>query len=198
VGREARCDVVWGARRGEVTVHLDGDALSVRGAFRASASRSALRDVRAEGGMLRFRADPDDVAFDLGAAAPRWASALLAAPPSLAAKLGIAAATRVLVLGTVDDDALAGAIAAGVPAGRGEPDVVVARVDDAAALERAADRHARLTPGGVRLWIVYTKGKNAPLGETAVRSLLRERGLIDVKNAAVSPALSALAFIRRG
>jgi|GEM_PF-4692907 len=37
----------------------------------------------------------------------------------------------------------------------------------------------------------------APLGETAVRGLLRRRGLVDVKVASVSPRLTALAFVRR-
>jgi len=196
MGREARCDAVWGTRRGPVTVHLDGDELSVRGAFRANAARAAMRDVRSDGGTLRFRTGTDDVALDLGAAAPRWAKALTTAPPTLAAKLGIDATTRVLIVGELDDPALKTAVGSGTPAAS-EADVVVARVDDPAALLRAAERHAKLRDDRVRLWIVYTKGKDAPLGETAVRAMLRERGLVDVKVAAVSPALTALAFMRR-
>jgi hypothetical protein len=45
--------------------------------------------------------------------------------------------------------------------------------------------------------VVYTKGKGAPLGETVVIALLRERGLVDLKVASVSPALTALKFVRR-
>ena len=44
--------------------------------------------------------------------------------------------------------------------------------------------------------VVYTKGARAPLGETTVRGMLRERGLMDLKVAAVSPALTALKFAR--
>jgi hypothetical protein len=44
--------------------------------------------------------------------------------------------------------------------------------------------------------VVYTKGRGAPLGETAVRAALRERGLIDLKVASVSAALTALKFAR--
>jgi hypothetical protein len=44
--------------------------------------------------------------------------------------------------------------------------------------------------------VVYTKGKHAPLGETAVRALLRERGLMDFEVASVSATLTALKFAR--
>jgi hypothetical protein len=44
------------------------------------------------------------------------------------------------------------------------------------------------------VWIVYTKGKDAPLGESAVRAALRERGYRDTKVAAVSATRTALRF----
>jgi len=168
----------------------------VRGAFRARAPLASLRDVRAEGDTLRFRTGEDEVSLTLGRAAPRWAAAIAKPPPTLAAKLGIAAGTRVLALGTVDDDGLARALAAGT-AGEGDPDLIVARVDDADELARIASEHRALLERRVPLWVVYTKGKGAPLGETAVRAMLRDRGLIDLKVASVSPTLTALQFARR-
>jgi hypothetical protein len=196
VGREARCAASWGARSGEVTALLESTEVIVRGAFRARAPLSSLREVRADGDTLRFRAGEDDVALVLGRAAPRWAAALAKPPPSLAAKLGITAGTRVLVEGEIDDETLAAAVAAGTPAGADDPDLVVARVDDADELARIASEHSALLERGVRLWVVYTQGRGAPLGETAVRSMLRERGLIDLKVASVSAALTALQFAR--
>jgi hypothetical protein len=197
VGREARCAASWGARSGDVTALLEPTELIVRGAFRARAPIGALREVRADGDTLRFRAGDDDVALVLGrAAAPRWAAAIAKPPPSLAAKLGIAAGTRVLVEGAIDDDGLAAALAAGTPAGAGDPDLIVARVDDADELARIASEHRALLDQRVPLWVVYTKGKRAPLGETAVRALLRERGLMDLKVASVSDVLTALQFAR--
>jgi hypothetical protein len=196
VGREARCAASWGARSGEVTALLESTELIVRGAFRARAPLASLREVRADGDTLRFRTGEDDVALVLGRAAPRWAAALAKPPPSLAAKLGITAGTRVLVEGEIDDDALAAAIAAGTPAGADDADLIVARVDEADELARIASEHSALLEQGVRLWVVYTKGRGAPLGETAVRAMLRERGLMDLKVASVSAALTALQFAR--
>jgi hypothetical protein len=196
VGREARCSASWGTRSGAVTVHLDATELTVRGAFRASAPLASLRDLRADGDALRFRTAEDEVALILGPAAPRWAAAIAKPPLTLAAKLGIGAETRVLTVGAIDDDALARALAAGIASER-DPDVIVARVDDPGELARAVSDHRALLESRVPLWVVYTKGRRAPLGETAVRAMLREQGLIDLKVASVSATLTALQFARR-
>jgi hypothetical protein len=196
VGREARCAASWGAQSGAVTVHLDATELTARGAFRARAPLASLCDVRAEGDTLRFRAGDDEVTLRLGAAASRWAAAIVKQPPSLAAKLGIRAETRVLAIGSMDDDGLVRAVATGV-AGTREPDVIVARLDDAGALARVAADHGALLERRVPLWVIYTKGRGAPLGETAVRAMLRERGLVDLKVASVSATLTALQFARK-
>ncbi len=195
MGREARCAATWGARRGDVSAHLESTELAVRGAFRARAALASLRDVRADGGTLYFRAGDDDVALVLGAAAPRWAAAIAAPPPSLATKLGIAG-KRVLVEGALDDAALAAAVATATQTYAGDAELIVARVDDADELARIARDRRTLLDAGLPMWVVYTKGARAPLGETAVRALLRERGLMDLKVASVSGTLTALKFAR--
>ncbi|HEV3089207.1 MAG TPA: hypothetical protein VGX96_18525 [Candidatus Elarobacter sp.] len=198
MGRQARCSARWGEHTGEVTVHLDSAELSARGAFRARTQLTALRDVRVDGDMLRMRAGDDAIELVLGcAAAARWAAALAKPAPTLAAKLGIAPGTPVLVDGAVDDEALAEALLLAMPAGKRDAEMVVARVDDIGALARLATVHRARLERGVPLWVVYTKGKGAPLGETVVIALLRERGLVDLKVASVSPALTALKFVRR-
>jgi hypothetical protein len=198
VGREARCSARWGKQHGEVTVLLETTEIIVRGAFRAVAPLAGLRNVRADGGTLRFSAGGDDVALELGKAASSWATKIVTPPPSLATKLGLTAETRAFVAGSIDDPALAGALAtAKRTRTAATADVIVARVDDADALAAAADRHRAILARGVPLWVIYTKGKNAPLGETAVRALLRERGQIDLKVASVSATLTALKFARR-
>ena len=196
MGREQRCSATWGERKGEVTALLESAELIVRGAFRARAPLASLREVRADGDTLRFRTGGEDVALVLGRAAPRWAAALTKPPPSLAAKLGIRPGSRVLVEGTVDDDALAAAIATGVPAGGSDPDLIVARLDDAGELARVVSQRAKLLERWIPLWVVYTKGKGAPLGETAVRRFLRDCGLMDLKVASVSATLTALQFVK--
>jgi len=198
VGREARCAATWGAQRGEVTVHLDGTEIAARGAFRARAALASLRDVRVAGDTVRFVAGDDEVALRLGGSAQRWATALVTPPPSLAAKLGVRSGTRVALEGRVDDDALDVALRDAERVGRrAVPDMIVARVDDADALARILDARAGTLARGVPIWVVYTKGRGAPLGETAVRDALRSRGLVDVKVASVSAALTALQFVRR-
>jgi len=102
----------------------------------------------------------------------------------------------VLALGEIGEDELGRALATG-SADAADPELIVARVDDADELVRIAADHEALLARRVPLWVVYTKGKGAPLGETAVRRMLRERGLIDVKVASVSATLTALQFARR-
>ncbi|MBD5633221.1 MAG: hypothetical protein IAI49_01980, partial [Candidatus Eremiobacteraeota bacterium] len=77
-----------------------------------------------------------------------------------------------------------------------DADVAVVRTDDRAALARwaeAARAHARLPP----IWVVYVKGRSAPLGESAVREEMRRFGFVDTKIAAVSERLTALCFVKR-
>lgn len=197
MGREATCSARWGARAGEVKALLESTEIVVRGAFRAAAPLAELRDVRADGDTLRFSVRGEEVALMLGAAAPRWAAKIVAPPPSLAAKLGIGVTTRLFVTGRIDDPELAAALGtARRTRAAGSADVIVARVDDPDALARIVTTHRAHLERGVPLWVVYTKGKGAPLGEGAVRAMLRERGLMDLKVAAVSPALTALKFAR--
>ena len=197
MGREAQCSARWGARSGEVKALLESTEIVVRGAFRAVAPLAELRDVRAEGDTLRFSVGGEDVALVLGAAAPRWAAKIVAPPPSLATKLGIGATTRVFVAGRLDDENLAAAVSAATRTRAADSaDVIVARVDDADALARVADTHRERLALGLPLWVIYTKGKAAPLGEATVRAMLRGRGLIDLKVASVSSSLTALKFAR--
>jgi hypothetical protein len=48
---------------------------------------------------------------------------------------------------------------------------------------------------GVPIWMVYPKGKGHAIGETVVRELLRENGMMDTKVASVSSKFTALRFI---
>jgi hypothetical protein len=197
VGREARCSARWGKRSGEVKALLETTEIIVRGAFRDAAPLAELRNVRADGDTLRFSVRDEDVALVLGAAAPRWAAKIAAPPPSLAVKLGIGATTRLFVTGRIDDPGLATALdAAKRTRAANSADMIVARVDDADALARIAETHRARLERGIPLWVIYTKGKAAPLGETTVRATMRERGLIDLKVASVSPSLTALKFAR--
>ena len=190
MGREATCACTWGDRHGAVKALLESSELIVRGAFRAKAPLAALRRVRVDGELLRFDVDGTPVSLELGArAAASWAAKIAAPAPPVAKKLGLAPEMRVRLLGGVDE-VLGDALAATTRVSRGAYDCAFARVETVAQLAKL--------PDVVPVWVVYRKGRGAPVGEQAVRDALRGRGLIDVKTAAIDADYTALKFVRRG
>jgi hypothetical protein len=197
MGREARCVCRWGDRTGNVTALLESTELSVRGELRGRDALADIEHVGASADTLELVAGGERIALVVGAAARRWAQAI-AAPPDLARKLGITASTVLHVAGQVDDAGLAAALArtawtAPVPSAA---DLAVVRADDTALLAAAVaalEAGARVPP----VWLVYAKGRDAPLGESAIRGFMRARGYIDTKVASISPRLTALRFARR-
>lgn len=197
MGREATCTCRWGGDSGEVKVLLEADELIVRGAFRRSVPRAAIAGIEVDGECLRFQADGEPVALELGPTqAARWREAMLKAAPTLAAKLGIGPASPAHLIGACDDAALAAALTGHTtddPAGAA---VLIARVDAPAALDAARRLHS--LHHSVPLWVVYRKGPKSPFGETAVRTAMRSHGYIDTKVAGVSEMLTAAKFMYRG
>jgi hypothetical protein len=198
MGREARCRCRWGDRSAEVNALLESTELILRGPIRARIPLRDISAVRADAAALTFHAAGEPVTLELGAAEARtWAQKLTTPPPSLARKLGIGPQTTLAVRGTIDDADLAAALASAATQ-RARPataDLAVLRCDDARALTAFAERFAGLA-APPPLWIVYTKGKSAPLGEHAVRDAMRAHGFVDVKVAAVSAHLTALRFAK--
>jgi hypothetical protein len=199
MGREAQCVCRWGDREGRVTALLESSELIVRGAIRGRAALHTIEAVNARDDVLEFVVAGERIELQLGAAVSRrWADAIAAPPPSLARKLGITATTRLHVAGRIDDAALSAALerAATVDALPGEADLAIIRTDDYVGL---IDRIGALTSAVVTppTWIVYLKGRNAPLGEAVVRESMRQLGFIDTKVAAVSDRLTALKCVKR-
>ena len=199
MGREARCACRWGKRSGTVTALLESHELIVRGEVRARAALATLERVDVRGKDLVFFVADEPVALELGAKrAQSWAAALAAGPPTLARKLGIARTTRLHVTGTIDDDELRAAVAEGAAttSSLATADLALVRTDDLATILKWVNGapHRSETPP---VWIVYVKGRTAPLGETTVRETMRTRGFIDTKVAAVSNRLTALRFVQK-
>ena len=198
MGLEATCSCRWPGGTGEVTALLESRELILRGALRRRLAVSALSLIRIEGEALCLETGGETIALDLGAArAALWQRKLTTPPPSLAAKLGIGPEAKALVIGVVTDPTLAaalhGATADDPDSARSSLAVVTSEAELCAALEA----HSALPPGAP-IWIVYGKGRQAALGEAAVRGFLRAHGYIDSKVSAVSETLSATRFVRRG
>ncbi len=195
MGREARCSCRWAGGEGEVKVLLETEVLVLRGALRRSIPRKDISTARVMGDALRLGVGDEELSLALGAkAASSWLAALKAGPPSLARKLGIAPGTRVRVVGRLGVPELEEAINEAVRTSGSTADLVLARVSDERSTRRAADVfHAAR---GAALWVVFTKGKDSPFGEAAVRAVLRGRGFTDTKVASVSPTLTAARYQR--
>jgi hypothetical protein len=194
MGREATCHCKWGDEQGDCKVLLEPTELIFRHGIRRRVLLSALTDMAAVGENLVFHAGRDRVQLRLGPeVAQRWLKAMKTPPPSLARKLGISPTTKLLVLGDVQSEELTAAIAqAGSLAGK-EVDLTLICVDSERALSQCFEGGTCSAP----LWIVYPKGPDSSLKESAVRELLRSRGFIDTKVASVSAKLTALRFARR-
>jgi hypothetical protein len=202
MGREATCMCEWNGEMARVKALIEPPELILRGEIRRILPFSELRQLRAEGGALRFKYGREAVTLKLDArTAENWAKAILAPPPSLAKKLGITPESTVWMIGDVDDAALETALVgarrvARIGTGVGT-DVIVARVNTAAELARAFKITAKATSNGVPIWIVYRKGPGHAISEPDVRETGLAKGIADVKVASVSPTLTGLKFVRR-
>jgi hypothetical protein len=198
MGREASVQCQWAEEAGFCKVLLESRELIVRGSLRRRVPISQLSDVSVEDESLRFRAGEDQVSVNLGAElAQKWAKALQTPPPTLAKKMGISRASRLLILGSIESAELKAVVAEGTLAAIAEADLIVASVKTPRDLEFVLDQPPLRGPNCPPVWIVYPKGAVSNLGELSVRELLRQRGFIDTKVASVSAELTALRFIRR-
>ncbi|MEA1650639.1 hypothetical protein UAJ10_16655 [Nitrospirillum sp. BR 11164] len=197
MGTEAVCHATWTGGAGEVKALLESRELILHGEGRRTVPVAAITAVRVEGDDLVLATPDGPLTLTLGAdIAPRWARKLTTPPPNLAQKLGVGPATPALVIGAVDDPALAEALAGFVASSPAEARLALAVVGNVADLERAVAAHATLTPGAA-LWIVHGKGPKTPFGEAPVRAWMRAAGFMDTKISAVSAALSATRYNAR-
>ncbi|MFM2356335.1 MAG: hypothetical protein RLZZ528_2071, partial [Pseudomonadota bacterium] len=127
--------------------------------------------------------------------ATRWVAALLKAPPSLAAKLGVAADRPVYIFGQTDDPELQEALTGAAVPTPGLAVQIVAVIETPDDLTGALALSSR-NPG-LPVWCVYPKGPSARPGDGAIRDAFRASGLIDTKSCAVSERLTATRYAAR-
>ena len=198
MGREATCTCNWAGADAVVKALIEPPDLILRGGIRRRLPLAELRNVRADGELLRFDFAGEVISIALGnAIAARWAQAITTPPPSLAKKLGISPQTTVRVLGAIDDGALHDALEAAHSIANSNADLLIARVDTPAELARALKSAAKELATGKPIWFVYPKGRDHALSEADVRAAGLAAGLVDTKVAAVSQRLTGLRFVKR-
>ncbi|WP_333815670.1 hypothetical protein [Tabrizicola sp.] len=192
MGREAEGHALWRGASGAVKALLESDGIILRGALRAKLPRAGLAEWRVQGEDLCLRSGGEALVLTLGAKeAAAWVKALEKPLPSLAAKLGVSAASRAWVIGGPAPEEIAVAVAgASVPGPEGAAVIV-------AVLTGPEDLEAALAAGqaaGLRVWCVHGKGKGAAVPEAAVRAAFRAAGWMDIKASAVSEGFSATLY----
>ena len=157
---------------------------------------AAMSKVVARGGTLRVTFPGGTAAFELGAAAPKWAEKILH-PPSRLQKIGVKPGWRAAALGIDDTAFLAelGDAVAHLSIGRAitGADAIFYGVTKEAQLARVAALKASLKPDGA-LWIVRPKGR-PEISERATMAAGKAAGLVDVKVVGFSPTHTAEKFV---
>jgi hypothetical protein len=194
MGREAVCICDWAGKTAEVKALLETSEIILRGAIRKRIAFSEISGMKADGGRLCFTVNGEAVQLDLGTAAGRWAAAITNPAPSLARKMGITDKIVVRVIGEVCDEALSEALAEAAGISRKDAGMIVACVDSPELLHGALRNAKAQLLKGVPIWMVYAKGPGHVINENAIRTLLRENGMIDTKVASVSGKYTALRF----
>ena len=198
MGREAECTCECNGARSRVKALIEPPELILRGELRRRIPLSALKQVRSEGETLRFSSGSESFSLAVGSAmAQKWVTALTTPPPTLARKLGITGETVVRMIGAADDDALRAALSCAKAVSDKNADLILARIHSPAELAAALRAAAKQLDSRVPIWVIYPKGRGQPLTENEVRSTALAAGIVDTKVCAVSPALTALRFVRR-
>jgi hypothetical protein len=198
MGREANCICDWNGTSAQIKALLEPPELILRGGLLRRIQFAEIKRIAVDGSRLRFTVGGDKVCLILGeATASKWAQALSTPPPTLAKKLDITPASKVRVIGTIDDDALHQALSDSNKVTRGNADLILAPVNTPAELITAFAKTASLLADGIPIWIIYRKGRGHAIGESDVRTAGLAAGVVDVKVASVSSQLTALKFVAR-
>ncbi|HWG21231.1 MAG TPA: hypothetical protein VG225_11940 [Terracidiphilus sp.] len=198
MGREAECACTWNGVTARVKALIEPPELILRGELRRRVPFAQMGEIRVDGEQLCFKFQGENVSLNLGSAlAARWAKAFTAPPPSLAKKLGITAETVVRMIGTIDDNALSGALSGAKQISKRTGTLILARVNTPQELARALQSAAPRLALGTPIWFIYPKGKGHALTASDVRTTALATGIVDTKVAAVSSVLTALRFVKR-
>lgn len=196
MGNEADCRVRFGTQASQGQARLEEKELLFRGGFRLRIPFADMKSIEVERGVLNIAFSGGAAAFELGPAAEKWASKIRS-PRGLLDKLGVKPGMKVSLLG-MDDGAFKKQLEArtgDVTEGRAAKgsDIVFVKMTEAREASRLKSLRAAIKPDGA-VWVVWPKGQKA-FREDDARNAGPAAGLVDVKVASFSDALSALKMV---
>jgi hypothetical protein len=197
MGAEATCAAKFNGKAASGKARLETEVLQFRGGdLRLSIPFKSISKIVARAGTLSITFPDGTAAFELGAAAPKWAEKIQH-PPSRLHKLGAAPAWRVSAIGVEDQAFLAeleGAVTQ-LSIGRvlKNSDAIFFGVTKAGELARLDKLKTSLKPNGA-IWIVRPKGR-PEISEQATMAAGKAAGLVDVKVVAFSATHTAEKFV---
>jgi hypothetical protein len=196
MGLEADCDVRLNKQTSKGHARLEEKELLFRGAFRLNIPFGDVKSIEVKRGVMEVGFSGGEAAFELGPDAEKWADKIRH-PKGLLDKLGVKPGMKVSLLG-IDDDGFRKQLQARTDdvtdgrAARGS-DIVFVKMTEAKEASRLKSLRAAIKPDGA-VWVVWAKGQKA-FREDDARRAGPAAGLVDVKVASFSDALSALKMV---
>jgi hypothetical protein len=195
MGLEAECTLRWQGRAARGKALLETTELIFRGDVRLKIPRDRVTAVETDGGELTVSFGGETATLVLGAAAEKWARALVTVKSRLD-KLGVGPGLSIAVVG-VDDASFREELAARAGAFDDAPgkarDLIFFGVHAPADLARIPALVRALAPSG-GLWVIRPKGRGE-VKEADVRAAARDGGLVDVKVASFSATHTADKYV---
>lgn len=171
---------------------LETSELIFRGERRVVIPFAKIKNIGARNGQLTI----DDMTFDLGEDAAKWAEKIRH-PKSVVQKLGIKAGQSVALVHLEDDGFVADLEKAGAQVSVGKAkknsDAIFYGAATRAELDRLATLRNSLAPNGA-LWVIRPKGVKT-ITETDVMAAGKAAGLVDVKVVKFSETHTAEKFV---
>ena len=196
MGAEARCTAAFGGRKEAGKALLETDELIFRGdSLRLSIPYKSISRVDASEGVLHVTWPGGDAAFELGAAARKWADKIRN-PPTRIDKLGIKTGQKVLFVGLRDRtlrEEIETCGATVLARGAVGVDAIFIAVNERDDLDRLVRVLKFLKRDGA-IWVIRPKGSPA-ISEGDVRKAGRNAGLVDTKVARFSETHTAEKFV---
>ena len=197
MGRETVCRAHLGDESSKGKAHLESTSLRFSGDFRFNVPFDQMHKVTAKDGTLSFQAPVGSVKLELGDVAERWANQILN-PKSRLDKLEVKPESLVCVI-AIDDEGFLEELGARVSSAAegvatGQYDLIFRGLEAKRDLGVIRKLRPHLVPDGA-LWLVYLKGKNAPIREDDVREAFLSAKLVDVKVVSFSSTHTAVKLV---